>query len=471
MKATQSSAKPKVKREFPHVFVILFVMMVAALIATYLVPSGVYTRVEGPGGRMIVDPASFTFIPKEFVNPLLIFQAIPKGLVDSALIIFTIFVIGGAWEIIHATGTVTASVGKISEKLRGKEFWVFPVLMVIFCAIVSLVGALELSLVFLPAIMPLMLALGFDTMTAAGTVLIGAACGFSTSLTNPFTVGIAHQISGLPPYSGMGLRFAAQIVFFAFGVLYIMRYAKKVKASPTNSLVCEESRLFATEMGETAHIDFKAQHGVIAFVFLAGLGVIMYGVLKLGWFMSEIGAVFMAVGLLAALIGRVPPTKICQAFVKGCVNVINAALVVGMARAILVIIEAGAIIDTMVYGLVSLLGILPKSITIVGVFIMQSLFNFVVGSGSGKTLITMPILTPMADLLNITRQTFVFATVTGDGITNILYPTSGILMACIGYAKIPFQKWVKFIMPIILGWSLIACIFLIYAQITNYGPF
>lgn len=463
MKATEEVKKAK--REFPHVFTILFGMMLVALVATYLVPSGQYARIEGPGGRMIVDPESFAYVAKTFLNPLIILQAIPKGLIDSALIIFTIFIIGGSWEIIHSTGTVTASVGKISEKLKGKEFWVFPILMFIFCMIVSLVGALELSLVFLPAIMPLMLALGFDTMTAAGTVLVGAACGFSTSLTNPFTVGIAHQIAGLPPYSGMGLRFAAQIVFFIIGVVYVMSYAKKVKNDPSNGLIAKESAAFAAEMESTTHTEFTAKHGIIAVIFLLGLGIIMYGVLKLGWFMSEIGAVFLGVGILSAIVGRVEPSKVCAAFSKGCINVISAALVVGLARGILVIIEAGIIIDTIVYALVSLLGILPKSITIIGVFVMQSMFNFVVGSGSGKTLITMPILTPMADILDITRQTFVFATVTGDGITNILYPTSGILMACIGFAKIPFQKWVKFIMPIILMWSAVSCVFLIYAQL------
>ncbi len=458
-------------KAFPHVFVILFCMMIVALIATYLVPSGEYTRVAGANGRMMVDPNSFTFLDKEFVNPLLVLTAIPQGLISSALIIFTIFIIGGSWEIIHATGTVTATVKKISSKMAGREMLIFPLLMIVFTIIVSLVGALELSLVFLPAIMPLMLALGFDTLTAAGVVLIGACAGFATSLTNPFTVGIAHQIAELPPYSGMGLRLAAQVVFFAIGVIYVIRYAKMIKADPTRSLVYQESKLFKESQADEEDIKFETKHALVALVFVIGLAIIMYGVLKLGWFMSEIGGVFLGMGFLAAIIGRVSPNTVCTVFVKGCVNVMGAALVVGLARGILVIIEAGAIIDTIVYGLVALLRFLPESITVVGVFIMQSLFNFIVGSGSGKTLITMPILTPLADLLDVTRQTFVFATVMGDGITNILYPTSGILMACIGFAKIPFQKWVKFIMPLILMWSGAAIVFLLYAQMTGYGPF
>lgn len=461
------------KREFPHVFVVLFLIIVIAFIAIQVVPSGSFERVPSPtGDYMMVDPDSFTYIEKPRVSPFKLFTAIPEGMVGASAIIFTCFLIGGSWEVIHATGTVSALVGKAADKLKGRELWAIPVLMLIFCLIISFLGALELCLVFLPAIMPLMLALGFDTMTAAGVVLVGAACGFSTSLTNPFTVGIAHSIAGLPLYSGMGFRFIAQIVFYVFGVWYVSRYAKRVRLDSSKSYCFEESKAFSEEDAvKIVAVDYKTKHGVIGLVFLAGLAVIVYGVLRLGWFMTEIGAVFVMVALISAFIGQLPVNRLCQAFTRGCCNVMTGALVIGMARSILVIIEAGAIIDTIIYALVSALNYLPKSITILGVFIVQSLFNFVVGSGSGKTLITMPILTPMADLLGITRQTFVFATVTGDGITNIFYPTSGTLMGCTGYAKIPYQKWVRYIIPIIAGWSVISMVFLLIAQAVNYGPF
>lgn len=464
------SEKIKEKYKFPHVFVILIAIILIAYIATLIVPSGMFERVEGPNGRMVVDPSSFNYTEIKALNPVIILNSIPNGMIGSALIMMTIFIIGGSWEIIHKTGTVTAVVSRIASKMKGHELLIFPLLMFSFAAIISLIGALELSIVFLPAIMPLMLAFGFDTMTAAGCVLIGGCAGFAASITNPFTVGIAQSIAGLPPYSGMSYRLAIGVTFFATGLLYVIHKAKKIRENPESSLVYQESLDFKEDLGHQ-EIEFNTSHLMISLSFLAGLGLILYGVLKLGWFMSEIGSVFLGIGILAMILGKLSPNDACEAFIKGAKSVITAALVVGFARAIVVVIESGQIIDTIVYGLTNLLGFLPKSLSVIGVFIFQSLFNFVVNSGSGQALITMPILAPMADILGVTRQTFVLTTIMGDGISNILWPTSGILMACVGYAKIPYQKWLRYIMPVIIMWSTLAMVFLVIAQLINYGPF
>lgn len=225
--------KIKNKREFPHVFIILIIIMLVAYVGTLFIPSGLYERIEDPvSGRMLVDPSSFKYVQKEMMSPSILLTAIPKGMIEAAMIMVTIFIIGGSWEIIHRTGTISSVVSSTTYKMRGKEILVFPILMFTFAFVVSLIGALELSIVFLPAVMPLILAFGFDLITAAGCVLVGACSGFAASITNSFTVGISHSIAGLEPYSGMWLRALIGITFFVSGCAYVISYANKVRENP-----------------------------------------------------------------------------------------------------------------------------------------------------------------------------------------------------------------------------------------------
>ncbi len=462
----------KKKFKFPHVFVILLGMMLLALLCTYVIKSGVYQRVDGPDGRKIVDPTSFSFIDKKFLPITSFFLAIPNGFIQSALIIATVFIMGGAWEIINKTGAIAVGISKIAKALSGREFLVIPILMAIFCFVASLIGAAELSLVYLPAIMPLMLALGFDTMTAAGTVLLGISAGFSGAVSNPFSVGIGQQIAGLPMYSGFSYRLIVTIVFYIISVALVILYAKRVKSNPKNSFVYDESEAFKKTVDLDVHlVKFETKHSLIGILLIAALGLMLYGVLKKGWFMAEIGAIFAALGIASAIIGRLSLDDACNAFTNGAKTVMGAAIVIGLARSILIIIESGQIIDTLIMGMVQGLSFLPAQANAVGIFIVQSLFNFVVPSASGQFLITMPIFLPVGQLLGITQQTIVLASQMGDGITNMIYPVSGGMMACIAFAKIPYEKWVKFVWKYIALSTLAGAVFLIIAQAINYGPF
>lgn len=463
----------KKQREFPHIFIILFLMMIIAMIATWIVPSGVYDRValEGSTSQVVVTD-SFHYIEKEYLNPLFLFKAITQGLTGSSLVIFTILIIGACWQVINATGTISVGINSIARKLKGKEMMIFPILMLVFAFIAAIIGGAELMLVYLPAVMPLMLALGFDTLSAAGMVVVAGFSAFSVSVTNPFTVGIGDEITGLPLYSGAWYRIILQVVFYLAGVFYVLNYAKKVKNDSKNSLVYEESAAYAKGMDKLdMEIQSTGRHKWIGIALVIILVIMIYGIITQGWYMEEINALFLIAAIVSALIGKMSMKDVCNHMVDGAKGVIAAALVCGLSRGIMVILEAGTIIDVIIHGLSKVVSMLPGSIAVIGIFLIQLLFNFLVNSGSGQFLITMPILAPLGTLVGINSQTMILASQMGDGFTNMLFPTSGVLMACLAFAKVPYQKWVKFIAKYMIIVTVLGCISLVIAQMINYGPF
>lgn len=459
----------------PHVLVILFAMVIIAAIATYVVPAGRYNRVKGPEGRTVVDPTSFRFTSRSPVGLFGVFEAVPKGLTDAGMISFTIFIIGGTWEVIYATGAITAGVRRIMESLEDREILLIPLLMVIFGIISAIIGAAELAIVYMPVVLPLCRALGFDSMTAAGVVLASTCAAFSATLTNPFSVGLSQQIAGLPLYSGLGYRLIVLICFMAVTIVYVMRYAFRVRANPALSLTKEEDaargRLEITSMADQEAIRANPRHTVVGLILLGGFAFMIYGVLRLKWFMTEIGAVFFLVAVLAAIFGRLGLSRAAEEFSKGAAGVTLAALVVGFARAIVVVVEQGNIIDTIVWALARLVQNLPATITALGLLVAILLLEFVVPSASGKALITMPIMIPLADIVGVTRQTAVLVYQLGDGLCNICYPIEGSTMAVLSMAGIPYEKWLKFIMPLVALWFAMGSVFLFIAQAIKWGPF
>ena len=465
-----SENKENKKWEMPNAFVILFILMILAMIATWFVPAGKFERVEGPNGRMVVVPGSYQQTNSNPVGLFEFLQAVPTGIADAAMISTTILIMGGTWAILNGTGAITSGVAAVARKLGKREILVIPIMMLIFATIAAFIGALELAIVYVPVMLVLCKALKLDHLTAAAIALVSTGSAFSASLTNPFTVGLGQQIAGLPIYSGIGYRLAVLVLFVGTGIAYVMWYATKVRKNPEKSLVYEdlqneneEETLILTEP--------KKEHKYTWILLFIAFGGIIYGVLKLGWFLFEIAAIFFAMGLAAAFISRMTMNQMTDTFIKGAEEVLAAALIVGLARSVLIIIENGGIIDTLSNGLVNLIQGLPDFITPVGFLIAQSILNFIVSSGSGLVLLTMPILSPVAELVGVTQQTTVLATQLGDGITNILYPVSGVLMGCLAYAKISYTKWVKFISPLIILWTVLGSVFLVIAQLIKWGPF
>lgn len=455
--------------QMPHVFIILFGFLAFIAILTYFVPAGEFLRIEGPDGRMMIDPNSFHIIESKPVSFLDFLVAIPKGFVEASLVIALTFCIGGGFVIVKRTGIIESAVNNLAIKLSDKGIIIIPVLMSIFAIIDAFIGMPELCLVYVPIIVPLALALGFDKMTAAAIALIGSAAGFTAALTNPFTVGIGQKISGLPLYSGVGYRLIILVIMLSVGIIFVLRYARKIQQNPKLSSVYEENTNYKKHKATIVKISKReAWAGIGAVIVFC---VLIFGIFMYGWDMLEIGAMFILMGIVSGVIARLSANKICEAFIEGCNDVLVGALIVGMARGITVIMSESMIMDTIINYLANSINGLPSYVASVGMLGVQTLFNFLMPSGSGQTLITMPIMAPLADLVGVTRQTAVLALQIGDGFSNIIYPTSGYFMASLALAGVTWNKWVKFMFPLFVIWSILGAIFLIIAQLMKWGPF
>lgn len=325
----------------------------------------------------------------------------------------------------------------------------------------------------MPILIPLMIALKYDSIVAAGTALIATSAGFTTGVLNPINTGLGQRISEVPVFSGIELRIVAFIVFAAIGIIYLMRYAQKVKKNPEVSLVYHadtekrEQYLKNNDTGEPLGINSRQKAASVILLLL--FGVLIYGVLTQGWFMVEMAGVFIVMGVVVGRVAGLNFTEICTGFNDGFREVLVGAFIIGVARAVGVVMEDGMVMDTVVNYIGSAVAGLPAVFGAVGMFIFQMLFNFLVPSGSGQALVTMPIMAPLSDLIGVTRQTAVLAFQFGDGIGNILYPTSGYFMATIALAGVSWDKWVRFYLPLFFMWVGASIVFLIIAQLIQWS--
>lgn len=451
-----------------NAFVLIFGVIIISAILTYILPAGEYDRIE-KDGRTIVVPDSFEHIAQSPVGFFDIFKSIHTGLVNSAGIIFFVLMVGGAFGILKATGALDALIYTLTKKLVNKELLLIPVITLFFSIAGSLMGLAEETLIYIAIIVPLAIALGFDAIVGFAVVSLGANMGFMSAIMNPFNVGVAQSIAELPVFSGMGFRIALLAAFYLAGVTYIYLYAKKIKKNPELRYLGN----FSDEKPQTRDNDVKLEthHKWILVIFLLNFVVLIFGVMKLGWYITEIAALFLLFGIIVGFIGKLNPSQMSDSFMSGAKEVMTGALIIGFAQAILVVFQDGKLMDSILYYAASFLGNLPPAINAVGMFFVQLFLNFLVPSGSGQAALTMPIMAPLSDLVGVTRQTSVLAFQLGDGISNSIFPTAGVLIAGLAIAGIPYTKWVKWVFPFILIEVGLAVIFLLIAQAIQYGPF
>jgi len=460
------------KSKIPHPYVLLFSLIIIMAILTYVIPAGQYQKIEAPDGRMIVDPDSFTLVEKNPANLFDILKAFPRGLGDAQSIVFFIFIIGGAFNIVNHTGAIVSGIGKITLSLKGKEHLMIPIIVFVFSVGGATIGMNEELIIFVPIGIALSRALGYDAIVGTSIVLMGAVAGFTSGFMNPFTVGVAQGIAELPLFSGIELRLVIWFTTITLVALYIMRYAKKVKADPKYSYVYALEQEEKDSILDLSNIEpLNTKQKIVLTVFALGMIIMVFGVFKFGWYIVEIAAIFFAIGIASGILYGMKLNDLAECFIEGVKDIALGALIVGLARGILVIMQDAMILDSIVHGMASVISKFPKSVCAIGMLVVQTFLNFIIPSGSGLAATTMPIMSPLADVLGMTRQTAVLAFQFGDGITNYIVPTSGVLMANLAIAKIPYDKWVKFIWPLIALWTLLAAIFLVYASMINYGPF
>lgn len=463
--------EPKKKRKVkvPHIFVILFIMIALASLASYVIPAGQFERQANDSGAEVIVPGTFEYAESSPVTFFEFMFAIPDGFIQTAEIIFGIIMIGGMFAVIERTGVIALGVNKLASKFSDKGLWIIPTLMLPFALFTTFTGQVEMSLIYLPAILPLVLKLGFDRITAAAIVLVSTIAGFSVALAIPANLGVAQEIAELPLYSGIGFRIALLVIVLLAGMAYVWRYAKKVQSNPELSIVFDENEV-EPEVEDMAPVKATKRQIWTAFTLLAAFGVLLFGLLNYGWYFRELTGLYALIGITAGLVAGLKPSEIADAFNEGFKKILLGAIVVGIARGIAVVLDAGDIMDTIIFALGEFVSIMPDSLTAVFMLIVQAALNFLIPSGSGQAMVTMPIMTGLSDISGVTRQTAVLAFLLGDGFTNIFYPTSGYFMATLAVGGIRWEKWLKFILPLLIVWYSIAVVALIIAQFIEYGP-
>ena len=461
--------KKERKLAFPHTFVILFFVIIAMALLSYVIPAGAYERVFNEvANRNVVDPNSFAYVEQSPVSFFTFLQAIPNGMVEVADIMVFIFVVGGAFNIITQTGAMENGIRKLAYKLQGREKLIIPIMMFVFSLGGATFGMSEETIIFIPIGIALARALGYDAIVGMAMITFGAAVGFSAGFMNPFTVGVAQKIAELPMFSGMWLRIIVWAVMLVAVPLCILRYANKVKADPTYSYVYDLEQAEKGKAVEVSDVKLSTRDILVLLVIVGGLATIVYGVVKAGWYVMEIASVFLGMGILGGILGGTSPNQMARDFIGGAKDIAMGALIVGIARGILVVMSEGQILDTIVYSLANLISGLPKVIAAEAMFVVQCIINFFIPSGSGQASTTMPIMTPLSDIIGVSRQTAVLAFHFGDGFTNAIIPTHGTLCASLGVAGIPFNKWFKFAVPVVAVELLICACFVAFAAMTGY---
>ncbi len=453
----------------PHIFTILFFIIVFCTLLTWILPAGEFDRAENAAGRVVAVAGSYHKVDPSPVGPFQMFQAVYNGFCDAGSIVFFVFISYASIGIILASGAFNGLVAALLRVLKGKaRVIIIPIFLAIIGLGSSTIGMFEEWLPFIPIFAGITVALGFDPVVGLAIVAVGAGMGYSGATINPFTVGVAQGIADVEPASGIGFRVFCHAAMWVVGSLMIMRYALKVQADATKSVVYGDDLAPAATEEEIKKAAFGPRQIAVLCILFAGIAIVVYGCKVYGWYFAELSAVFMIMGLLSAVIMGWGPNKIGTMFESGFREVTVACMMIGLARGILMVLQAGNIIDTVVYYLSMPLSALPSWLCGVAMLIMQTLLNFLIPSGSGQAATSMPIMAPLADLLGLSRDTAVLAFQFGDGLSNIMWPTAyAAVMA--GLAGVKVEKWWKFLTPIFLALVATQAVLMVIAVATGFG--
>ncbi len=471
----------------PHVFVLLTMVILVCSALTWVIPSGSYQRetreIEGHERTLLV-PGTYQHVDKHIslkgvllgdpvegkASPIGLksfLTAIPRGLEAAADIIFFIFIIGGAFGILQRTGVITAAISRLLHKMGDRGPLLTAVLMVVLAAGGSTLGMGEEFIPLIPVFLIVSKKLGYDRIYGMALVFVAAETGFAASTTNPFTVNVAQGIAELPLNSGIPLRLVLFCCAITISITYLLRYGARIKADPDKSFMKGDP--FILDEGPGDDQAYGNHHTAIIVVCSAIFGFILFAVQRYGWWMADMAGGFFLMGIAAMLIARLPLDKATDAFVDGMRDMVVAALVVGFARGISVVLAEAQVMDTIVHGAATLLSQVPRYVAVVGMLSFESTLNLLIPSGSGQAAVTMPLMAPLSDILGINRQTAVLAFTCGDGFSNSVIPTSGILMAMLALAKIPYTNWLRFMLPLFVILMTLSAVFLIIAVAIGYS--
>lgn len=453
----------------PHVYAIIFALMVIFAVLTWIVPSGSYQRQEVNGREVTVagtyEQSEKTYIDEETGDEVDlrqgvfdVLQAPTRGIQEAIEVVAFILIVGGSFQVITKTGAITSGMGRVVRRFKNKDILIIPIAMVLFALGGTSFGMAEETLPFFAIFMPIMMAMGFDSMTAFMVVFVGARTGYIASTINPFNVLIAQGILGIQGNPQLWLRMIAWVVLTAVAITWVVLHARRVKKNPESSITFEDDIAKKVEFAaDESALDAEftgRQKGVLA-VFIAGMCLIIWGLVTQGWYMNEISAVFLAMGLLAGVIAGFSQDVIAQEFVAGIADFAFSAIVVGLARGILVIASDGMIIDTILNALATGLGGIPAVLFTTLLYAVENLLAILVPSSSGLAALTAPIFGPLTELMGLNPEAAVWALSMGSATMSLICPTSAILVAGFGVCKIKLGQWWKTVWKFFLVVSLI----------------
>ena len=447
-------------KKIPHTFTIVFGLIVLAAVLTWVVPAGEYTRVVECGREVVLND-SFHRVDAA-PQTWQVFSALFNGFVDKADIIVFILMVGGAFWILNNSHAIDIGVMAFLRRVQrlsryklvsklGVNNIIITLVMLLFSLFGAVFGMSEETIAFVVVFIPLAIQMGYDSIVGVCMCYVAAHVGFAGAMLNPFTVGIAQGIAGIPLFSGLEYRLFCWVVLTVIGIAFVLWYAARVKAKPDRSPVHKLDDYWRERASSTEQSTLTVRHILILILLLLTIVALVVGVLAWDWYIAEISALFLAMGILAGIIDRQTADDIAKLFLAGCKDILSAALVVGLASGIIFILRDGRIMDTLLYGLSRSLAHTGEVASLGVMYVFQTLLNIVMPSGSAKAALTMPIMTQFADLIGVSRQTTVLAFQFGDGFTNMLTPTSGVLIGVLGIARIPYGTWLKWVWRFIVG--------------------
>ena len=462
----------------PHTYVLLFVIILFVALLTWIVPSGVFERqqLKIADGVVASTVVAGTFRPVDKVTDdrdlrqgfFDVLSAPAKGVVHAADVIAFVLIIGGAFGVITRTGAIDRGLHRLATSLSNKGIFVIPIMITLFSLGGSTFGMSEEVLPLYPVVISLMFILRFDSMTAVLILFLGTQVGYIGATINPFSVLLAQAVADIPGNPLLWLRAIARVAFTFLAIAYTMWYAGRVRKSPASSPVFDSDKKLRLDLAASQedHPEFSVRDRIILATFIIALAVVSWGLVTRGWYMAEIGAVFLACGLVSGAVAKMGPSRIAEHFVDGCKDFVYAAFVIGLTRGILVIAEQGMIIDPILNWLSDLLNGVPTYALTTLALLAHNVITFFVPSSSGEAALTMPVLAPLGDLVGISRDSLVLAYQFGNGLTNVITPTNGLLLAGLAIARIRFSEWFKVIFPFFLiAWPLAAILALVSAYV------
>lgn len=440
----------------PHVYTIAFLLIILVAILTWVVPSGQFERTEmetAAGVREVAVAGTYQGVSKTDAdgNDLrqglaAILMAPTRGIQDAADVVAFVLLIGGSFAILTKTNAINAGMSRVIKHLKGKDILLIPVVMFLFSIGGTSFGMSEEALPFYAIFMPIVMGLGYDSMTAFMVCFLGPQMGYIGSTVNPFNVLIAQGVAGIQGNPQLWFRFIQYTVFITIGIVWVMMYARKVKKDPRSSITYQDDFAKRQEFavgGVDADMEFTLRQKLVLLVFVAGMCVIVWGLVAKGWYMDEISMVFLAIGLLSGIVGGLSEKEMAEEFVKGMGDFVYAAVIIGIARGILVVAEGGMIIDTILNALANLLAGVPTAIFTTMLYFAQAFLSILVPSSSGLAALTMPVMAPLTDLMGVNPEAAVTSLCIANQTMNTISPTAGMTVAGLAVCKISFPQWWK----------------------------